>query len=511
MTATNQHNARSGNRPALSKSRFIAGTQCELRLWNDIYRRDLASEFSDSQLAIFDRGTAIGELARRRYPGGTLVGFKPWERQAAVAETWKLMADPAVPAIYEAALTYQGVFVRVDVLARNGQGWDLVEVKAATRPEKEVFQQDVAVQHWVARGTGLAIHRAGVLVLDRDYIYPGGDYDLDRLFTFFDSTERSLDSIEWVEQNVQRFHQVLAEDQAPEIGVGKHCFSPYECPYYASCSHGLELPEHPLDHLNRLHHGRRAQLEALGIDNIADIPDDFALTEIQQRIRRAVVSGQAWKSAELKRELQNVTWPLYYLDFEAFQPALPLYPGTRPFQAVPFQYSLHIENESGEVTHREYLHTENSDPRPALAKALLEDIGDTGSIVVYSGYERRMLNEMARFQPELAPKLQAATERLWDLLPVIRNHYYHPDFNGSFSIKAVLPALVPGAHYSELAIADGMAAATAYEGALHDSDQQRRNAVFGQLIDYCKLDTLAMVHLREALREISENNNAEQQ
>ena len=152
----------------LSKSRFIAGQQCQLRLWNDIYRRDLATPPDATLQTIFDRGTAVGELAQQRWPGGVLVGFKPWEREEAIAVTNELMADPAVPAIYEAAIEHQGVFIRVDILARNGEGWDLVEVKAATRAEKEVFQEDVALQHWVATGAGLNIRQAGILVLNRE-------------------------------------------------------------------------------------------------------------------------------------------------------------------------------------------------------------------------------------------------------------------------------------------------------------------------------------------------------
>src|SRR6056297_2471868 len=144
----------------LSKTRFLAGRQCELRLWNDVYRRGLATPWGETQQAIFDRGTRVGELARERYPGGVLVGYEPWEREAAVEETHRLMNDASVPAIYEAALEYKGLYVRVDVMVRNGSAWDLIEVKASTRPEKEVFLNDIAVQYWTALGCGLTVSRA---------------------------------------------------------------------------------------------------------------------------------------------------------------------------------------------------------------------------------------------------------------------------------------------------------------------------------------------------------------
>lgn len=484
----------------LSKSRFIAGQQCPLRLWNDIYRRDLATPPDATLQTIFDRGTAVGELAQQRWPGGVLVGFKPWEREQAIAATNELMTDPTVPAIYEAAIEYRGVFIRVDVLARNKAGWDLIEVKAATRAEKKVFQEDLAIQHWVATGAGLDVRQAGILVLNRNYIYPGGAYDLDQLFAFFDASERCLAAAERIGGQVQGFHDMLAQPAPPDIPIGDHCFTPYECPYYAHCSDGEEFPDNPLDHLHRLHPNRRAELEALGVERIEDIPPDFNLNEMQERIRLAVKTGQPWQSGELAEPLAQVEWPLYYLDFEAFQPALPRYPGTRPFQAIPFQYSLHHETREGELRHHEYLHAEDSDPRPALARALVDAVGKTGSIVVYSGYERRMIKELADAVPELAVDLEAIKARLWDLLPVVRQHYYHPDFHGSFSIKAVLPALLPEQDWADLSISDGQAAATAYESALSDPKSPEAQNQFQALRSYCAKDTKAMVEVLHELR-----------
>jgi len=491
--------------PHLSKSRFIAGTQCSLRLWNDVYRRDLATSWSDTQQAIFDRGTAIGELAQQRYPGGTLVGFKHWERSEAIAETNRLLADPSVPAIYEAALEHEGVFVRVDVLARNGYGWDLIEVKASTRPEKEVFKRDAAIQYWVATGAGLKIYQAGILVLDTNYVYEGGPYDLEQLFRLGDATEFCQEGLEATEAAVAEFHQMLAADKPPAIQIGNHCFTPYDCPYYGACTAGMEFHDHPISDLYRLNGARREQLEMQAIESILDIPEDFDLTPMQDRIRQAVLSGRPWQSPGLGKTLQEPDWPLHYLDFEAWQPALPPYPGMRPFQAIPFLFSAHMEDSEGRLTHSEYLHDQPTDPRRPLAEALLEALGTTGSIVVYSGYERRMINTLADQLPDLRNALMALNDRLWDLLPVIREHYYHPDFRGSFSIKAVLPALVKGQHWSDLAIADGMSAAVAYESALADDDLENRGQVFADLRTYCAQDTRAMVDLLRELKERAVN------
>jgi len=492
--------------PGLSKTRFIAGLQCRLRLWNDIHRRDLATPWADTQRAIFDRGTRIGELAQRRYPGGELVGFKPWERVPAIEATRRLMADESVPAIYEAAIEHQGVYARVDVLVRNGSAWDLVEVKAATRSDKEVFRQDVAVQYWIARGAGLEIASAGVLVLNREYVYPGGEYDLQALFAFGDATEFCAGEMPAIEEKVRELQQTVSRDRPPDIAVGDHCFTPYKCPYHAHCSAGLAQPDYPIDSLYRLRAPQREELGRLGIEEIGEIPEDFALNSMQSRMRQAVVDGRPWISEQLGDALGEARRPLYFLDFEAFQPALPQYPGTRPFDAIPFLYSIHRQDFDGNLTHRDYLHADNTDPRPAIARKLIEDLGDSGSIVVYSGYERRMLNDLIRACPELADALQNLIDRLWDLLPVVRNHYYDPEFHGSFSIKAVLPVLNEEMGWSDLDIADGMAAAMAYENALQVDDESARAETFEQLKAYCRQDTLAMAQLYEALNEIAENS-----
>lgn len=486
--------------PTLSKSRFMSGLQCELKLWNDAFRRDLAAQPSPQLQAIFDAGSAVGRLAQQRWPGGVEVGYKPWQRQPAVAQTQKLMADPEVPAIYEAAFLANDLYVRVDILARTADGWDLIEVKSSTRPEKEVFLQDLSVQYWVLQQLGIPVRQAGILVIDNTYVYPGGEYDLAQLFRFHEATEHCQEQCDWVAREVERLHGVLALNEPPDISVGDHCFRPYDCPYYEHCSAGLPVLEHPLSDLYRLNPAGRERLSALGVESIPEIPDDYPLNEIQSRIREAVRTGQPWQSPELRDRLAEVQWPIYYLDFEAWSPALPRYAGTRPYQAIPFQYSLHIQRETGgALEHQEFLHTEATDPRPELIEALLSVIGMSGSIVVYSGYERRILGELATLFPAHEEELRAVSDRLWDLLPIIQQHYYHPGFRGSFSIKSVLPALLPEPGWSQLDIKGGMSAVIEYERALAESDDEVRDGIFDALRAYCAQDTLAMVKLRGVL------------
>lgn len=484
----------------LSKSRFISGYQCHLRLWYDTHRRDLARPPDEALQAIFDVGHRVGELAQRRWPGGGLVGGPYWEIERAVVTTSELMADPAVPAIYEAAIVHEGALTRVDILARAPDGaWDLIEVKSSTRV-KEPIDTDVALQYWILIGSGLSVRRAGVLVLNREYVYPGGEYDVDQLFRFEDLTEACQARTGEIAERVQEYRQVMRRRQPPDIGIGPHCHTPYECPYWEHCARDIEFPESSIDILPRLRAGHREQLEASGVEEISEVPEDFPLNRLQERVRESTVSGEPWISPSLKSELEGVEWPLSFLDFEAAGPALPRYPGTRPYEAIPFQFSCHVQSEpGGELIHHEYLNTDGSDPRRELALSLLEALGEKGSIIVYSGYEARMINALAKWLPDLSSKLLALKPRLFDLLPVIRNHYYHPDFRGSFSIKAVLPALSDDMAYDNMAISDGRAAAGAWEQGTAGESNALSNETARNLRAYCRQDSLAMVRLREYL------------
>ena len=462
----------------LSKSRYLSGYQCPLKLWYDCYERQLATPPDASQQAIFDTGTAVGELAQERYPGGKLVAFDHFHADEALAQTAELLDDPSVPSIYEAAFIYQDVLVRVDVLERTDTGWNLVEVKSGTKFKKGVHDIDVAVQLWVLRGAGLTVDNAGLLTLNRGYIYDGVSLDLDQLFLLHDCTDIAESLLPEVEQNVAAFMAMLGADSMPAILPGEQCFNPYDCAYYAHCTRDLVFPEHPVTDLPRISRKTLEQLDADGIDEIPQVPDDFPLTDLQERVREAVRSGSEYISDDLGDVLREIQYPVYHLDFETFMPAIPRYAGTRPYDSIPFQYSLHVEYGDGRIEHIEFLHTEDSDPREQLAISLIEALDDDGAVCVYSGYEKRVIGELATQFPQYSERLHAIIGRLWDLLPVVREHYYHPDFHGSFSIKKVLPVLVPELGYHELAIQDGMAAGVAYLNSLVQPDVAERQKIF---------------------------------
>ena len=331
----------------LSKSRFLAGLQCHLRLWYQCFDRDLASKPPPSQQAIFDAGHEVGKLATRLYPDGVLIDEPYYQHKQAVESTLKAMQDPEVKAIYEAAFIYDGVRVRVDVLERLEDGsWNMVEVKSSTSV-KDVYYPDVAVQYYVLEGCGLTISGAGILRINNQDIYDGQNLDLDSLFVFEDLTNDTEPMLPEIPSRLSRLKAMLANSDAPEIQPSRHCHKPYDCEFWDHCT--KNMPEFWVYHINAIGQNKLDELADMGIQNIGDIPDSFPLSLIQHRIRASVSNQQEYVSNQLEAELNDMEYPIHFLDFETIGLALPRYAGTRPYQTIPFQWSDHILYEDGET------------------------------------------------------------------------------------------------------------------------------------------------------------------
>lgn len=484
---------------SLSKSRFLAGRQCELRLWYEVTEPALRVEPGVMTDLVFATGRAVGELARKRFPGGVLVEQDHRHSRDAVANTQRLLASHATTAIYEGAFEYQGMLLRVDILRRvSSDSWELVEVKS-TASVKRVHDLDLAVQVWVLRGAGVAVNGARVLTLDRRYLWPGGDYDLHALFRLHDRSTAVEALFPDFDSQVAQLHMMLGAKHAPSIAPGRQCSTPYQCPFLEHCTRDVEAVEWPLSSLPSLPGKRRKLIEALGVADVREIPAQVELSALQQIARESVICGKDAVHGNLAAALVTIEGPVHHLDFETLGPPIPRYPNTRAYDAVPFQFSIHSELPDGTIRHTEYLHPDGSDPREPLAQALLAALGCDGSIVVYSDFEQRTIKALATCLPQLAERLRRLLPRLWDLHRVVRDNYYHPQFRGSFSIKSVLPALVPELSYADLTIADGRFAALRYEQALDSKDPHERDEIFTALREYCARDTLALLRIRHVL------------
>lgn len=487
----------------LSKSRFQKGLQCEKALWLGVHARDLATPVSEATQWVFDQGTEVGRLAQQLFPGGIEVAEDFRHQSEALVTTGRLLAEGA-SVLYEPAFSYGGAFARVDILVAAGEGaWDLYEVKSSSALKPE-HVTDAAVQAWTVEGSGLRVRRICVVHLDSTYVWPGGEYDLGGLFTIEDVTPEAREFMPSVPATLARLRRML-EGPEPTVPIGRHCTSPYTCDYVEHCRR--ELPAcNPVTDLPALSDELLHALLDARITCISDIPADFpGLSAAQREAIEVVRSGEARvDEGGLAAEIAALTWPVYHLDFETVMPALPLWPGTHPYQTVPFQYSVHVHWPDGSTEHRDYLHAGTDDPRRPLAERLLADLGESGSVLHYSAYERTRLRELAFALPDLAPALDAVMERLVDLLPIVRKHTRHPAAAGSSSIKYVLPAWCPDLSYSELEIADGQTASVRYLRVLLGQTQgAEAEAVRADLIRYCGLDTLAMVRLLEEMRRLS--------
>ena len=486
--------------PRLSKSKFLSGLQCHKRLYLEVHHPALATKPDAATQAMFDMGTEVGELARSRFPGGVLVTAGYRQTEAALAQTAELVQDLTVPAIFEAAFLHSGVLIRADVLERapttEGQpcGWRLIEVKSSTKV-KDVHLEDLAVQSEVILGAGLTLLSVGLMHINTGYLYREGTVDLTELFAIQDLSEAVAQRRAAVPERLAAMSRMLLQPHPPAIEPDRHCHTPYDCPFWEHCTkdkparwiHYMPGSKHVVGHLTQQ-----------GVTTIDEIPAGTKLSPVQRRVKENV----EWMSEKLGPMLKTVQYPVHHLDFETVMLAVPRFSETRPYQALPVQWSNHIEQATGELRHEEFLHKDMSDPRKVLAESLLESLGDQGSICVYSPYERSIVEQLAAALPSLRQALSRIVSRLWDLHPIIKDHYYHPAFGGSYSIKSVLPAMVPSLAYDDLAIKEGGHAASQYYRMVFvETDWVERAAIEEALLRYCARDTLAMVELRRALSE----------
>ena len=493
--------------PGLSKSRFINGSQCHLRLWFDTHQRDYAPAVDEVAQFIFDTGHEVGQLACMRYPGGRLIAQDHRHFDEAVDETRGLIGDRQVPALFEAAFEHEGVAVRADVLERLPEGgWRLVEVKSTTRV-KDVFLLDTAVQLWVLKGAGLDVRDACVLTLDRRFVRTEEPPDPHALFRLHTVLEPATALLSQLPTKVGDMKAMLARAEPPAIPPGEHCFAPYTCPYLGHCTRHAPRFEHGIDELPRLSAAKRDELVGLGISEIRDIPPEFPMSYMQHVVRRAVAENRDLVRGDLEASLARLEEPVRHLDFETFAPAVPRFVGTRPYASIPFLFSVHTEG-VGTHHHEDYLHEGTDDPRPMLAERLIQALGTRGSICVYSRFEHKVIRGLIHALPSRAEALHAILRRLVDLHAVIRRHYYHPAFRGSYSLKSVLPALTD-TDYDDLSITDGQLASVRYMRALATDDEAERQTIFEDLRAYCARDTMATVDVLAAIRRRASMPQAE--
>ena len=489
----------------LSKSQYIRGLQCPKSLWLYKHKPELRSVPDASQEALFDTGVQVGDLAKKLFSGGVEIAFDPEDFDGMIRKTKELI-EAETEVIYEAAFKERGIFAMADVLVRKDDGWEMYEVKSSTSV-KSYHLDDAAIQ-WYALSAAIDLKRAYVVHIDSSYVREGA-LDIERLFAIEDVTEEVLRRQEAIPEQLSQMEEML-RGPMPDVEIGSHCSDPFDCDFRHLCWSGVPTPS--VFDLYRMRGSKKFELYRRGIlsyDDIAqnDIPlNKTQKLQVQSHMRRSTTVDRKI----IETFLKTIEYPINFFDFETFREAIPRFDRQSPYQQIPFQYSLHILHEDGTLEHREFLGDEHSDPRPDLIRRMLRDIASSGSIVAYNqSFEIGRIKELAAFAPEYAKELLSLTGRFVDLIvPFRRLGYYHPDFNGSFSIKSVLPAMFPNDEeldYKKLGSVQNGGDAMETFGKLYLlKDPSKREAIREDLLAYCRLDTLAMVRIWERLREIVE-------
>ena len=481
----------------LSKSRFVAGTQCHKLLWWKVHEPGAVELQPDKVLQDrFDQGRQVEDIARARFAGGVLIDLPHDAVERRLRQTRDALESGA-PAVFEAGFLADNTFVAADVLQRDADGFRLIEVKSSSEV-KDDHIPDAAVQVHVLRHSGVDVRRAEVMHLNKEFHFP----DQGDLFVREDVTERVEAALPGVPAEIAAQIAML-EGPLPDVPIGAQCFEPRECPFLARC-----WPDRA-DHIMRLYNvgpKRGCDYMTAGIHTIGDIPPTQKLPLAAKRQVRALQEQRLIVEPGLARVLAPFSGKLGFLDFETISRAVPVWPGMAPWEQVAAQFSYHEARGDGTYSHVGYLAEGPDDARPGLARAMLEATAGAERIAMYTPFERTRIRSLQKTVPELAADLKVLEAKLVDLHPVIRDHVYHPDFLGSFSLKYVLHPLVPELTYSDLVIVDGLVASVEIARLLFVAQKippAERDRVRRDLLDYCERDTWAMVKLLERLRELA--------
>lgn len=483
----------------LSKSSFIRGVQCEKHLYLYKYYYKEMDPVSEMQKAVFTRGTNVGILSQNLFPGGTDASPKsPSEYNNAVALTKKLLKNKQ-QVIYEASFNFSDVLSIADIVVQEKSSLKIFEVKSSTSVS-ETYLQDAALQYWVITNSGYKVKDFSIIYINNQYLRDG-ELDLNKLF-ITESVLRSIKPMQkWIEEKVNRFKKVLNKKTIPDIDIGEHCYNPYTCAFYEYCR--KHIPDNSVFDLAGLQLNKKYDLYRQGIIRLKDIPDYISLPQTAKiqldvfKSRKNIIN-----KPEIKEFLSDLNYPIYFMDFETIQPAVPLFDKSKPYQQIPFQYSLHFKK--SKVEHFEFLADAVDDPRIKFIENLLKDTRNKGDILVYNKpFEVTRLKEIAETFPVYRKQIEERISRIKDLMvPFQKKYYYTNDMQGSYSIKYVLPALIPDLSYKDLGINEGGLASIAFESLYYETDMFKISEIRNNLLEYCKLDTFAMVKLLEKLESL---------
>ncbi len=504
----------------VNKKIFFEARNCLRKAWLMAHdcRDGRAAELNGHREFIIENGEKINELARKFFPGGILIADIDYD--AAAARTRELMAEPSTAAIFGGVFMNGPLVARTDIIVRDieGGGWKLIDVKSyphynfkkssVKRPRYRSgrYFTTAGFNYMLMKECGVRVTGVSIMYISRFYRYGMSE---NSIFTEYECTleaDRLGRVFEMVRGSIA---STAAGSKEPEAVMTTICKN---CGYYEGCP--VSIIKEPIFLFNSINQKKFAAMFDEGYRSIADIPDGYfkyPSDGMYYMMHKSVKTGMPFIGPDFKKALAAVRWPVYYLDFESLSSVLPVYKTSMPYEHLLVQYSLHVKESPDcapeNIRHFEYIAEPGRDCRYELFKNLIDCIGPEGSIIVYSDFERQCLYKAAERFPVFRERLSLLAGRLFDLCDFIRRHYYHPDFKGLYSIKKILPVLVPGMSYDSLPISNGGDAIVKhYELAAGNLKGAERARTVKELLDYCSQDTIAMVKLHEKLIEIGNIN-----
>ena len=487
----------------LSKSTFVRGLQCEKSLYLYKNHFNLKDTPSLSLKTIFEQGTSIGLLAQHLFPGGVDASTKSYINiNDSVKKTFDFI-NQGETTIYEATFIYNNVLAALDILVKKEDGWHAYEVKSSTRISS-TYLNDAAIQYYTIINSGINLKDISIIYINKNYLM-NENIDVSQLFNIQSVYDKVLKLNDRIPKDVNRFKKVLMSSKAPNVDIGTHCSKPYECDFKGVCWN--HIPDYSIFDISRLSTKKKFDLYKKGIVKIDHVDINKTPLNSDQLIQvQSDLNNKTYiETKKIKKFIKDLKYPLFYLDFETISSAIPMYKNTKPYQQLVFQYSLHVQKSiNSKIVHSDYLANQNEDPRSQFIERLINDCGNYGDIIVYNiSFERGKLKNLIKNFPNYSLQLTSIINRLKDLmLPFKNKWYYSPKMKGSYSIKYVLPALVPDLSYDNLDIKDGGTASNIFLSMVNGTFNGNVKETRKQLLEYCYMDTFAMVKILEKLIQI---------
>ncbi len=489
---------------ALSKSTFIRGLQCKKLLYLYKNHYNLKDKVSSQTQAMFNQGNKVGLLAQKLFPNGADASpSSHFKIQESVIKT-KEFIENGETTIYEATFQFNGLLVALDILVKEKDGWKAYEVKSSTNVS-DTYINDAAIQFHTITNSGIDLKDISIIHINNQYLKEG-DINIQKLFKIETVYIKIQDQLSKIPNQIEEFKNVISNQFAPKISIGNQCLKPYKCDFKSYC--WKHIPEYSIFDIANLNYSKKFKLYENGIVNFEqiDLTSDTLNTNQLLQVTCELENKSFVDKPKIKDFVQDLNYPLYFLDFETIGAAVPIFNNSRPYQPLVFQYSLHIINIKNKISHYEYLAelNPNIDPRETFTKRLIKECGDTGDIIVYNiSFEKRVLKSLIELYPKYEDKLNNIINRLKDLMvPFQKKWYYVPAMKGNYTIKSVLPSLVPNMSYQDLEIKEGLTASATFAQMIDGSFQGDFDKARQELLDYCKRDTKAMVEIYSVLKNV---------